>query len=61
MFSGGRERVDWEQMDKVFFIEYGDFSALYFPVFGMITGISQSEYMKIWTRKNSVFGPYSRI
>ena len=43
----------------------GDLPGLYFPLFGMNTDIYsvnfriQSEYRKIWTRKNSVFGHFS--
>ena len=46
--------------------EYGVFSGLYFPVFGLNTEIYfvnlhiQSEYKKIRTRKKSVFGHFSR-
>ena len=46
--------------------KYGDFSGPYFPVFGLNTKIYgvnlliQSEYRKIRTRKNSVFGHFSR-
>ena len=42
--------------------KYGVFSGLYFPVFGLNREIYsvnfriQSEYRKIWIRKNSVFG-----
>ena len=49
---------------KVF--KYGDFSGPYFPAFGLNTkmyGVNlriQSEYGKIRTRKNSVFGHFSR-
>ena len=45
---------------------YGVFSGPYFPVFVLNTEINgvnlriQSEYRKIWTRKNSVFGHFSR-
>ena len=45
--------------------KYGDFSGPYFPVFGLNMEIYsvnfriQSKYRKIWTRKNSVFGPFS--
>ena len=45
---------------------YGVFSGPYFPVFGLNTEIYgvnlciQSEYRKIRTRKNSVFGHFSR-
>ena len=45
---------------------YGVFSCSYFPVFGLNTEIYgvnlriQSEYRKIQTRKNSVFGHSSR-
>ena len=48
--------------------KYGVFSGPYFPVFGLnmeICGVNyynriQSEYRKIWTRRNSVFGNFSR-
>ena len=45
--------------------KYGVFSGPYFPVFGLNTEYSvnlhvQSEYRNIWTRKNSVFGHFSR-
>ena len=44
--------------------KYGVFSGPYFPVFGLNTQIYfvivQSEYKKIGTRKNSVFGYFSR-
>ena len=43
--------------------KYGVFSGPYFPVFGLNTEIYlrvQSEYKKIRTRKNSVFGHFSR-
>ena len=46
--------------------KYGVFSGTYFPVFGLKTEIFsvnlriQSEYKKIRTRKNSVFGHFSR-
>ena len=46
--------------------KYGVFSGPYFPVFGLNTEIYgvniciQSEYRKIRTRKNSVFGHFSR-
>ena len=46
--------------------KYGVFSGLYFPVFGLNTEIYsvnlriQSEYRKIRTRNNSVFGHFSR-
>ena len=46
--------------------KYGVFSGPYFPVFGLNTEIYsvnlriQSEYRKIWTRKNSVYGHFSR-
>ena len=46
--------------------KYGVFSGLYFPVFRLNTGIYsvnlriQAEYRKIRTRKNSVFGHFSR-
>ena len=45
--------------------KYGVFSGPYFPVFGLnaeIYGVNlriQSEYRKIWTRNNSVFGHFS--
>ena len=45
---------------------YGVFSVPYFPVFGLNTEIYgvnlriQSEYRKMQTRKNSVFGHFSR-
>ena len=42
--------------------KYGVFSGPYFPAFGLTTkryGL-QSECAKIQTRKNSVFGPFSR-
>ena len=45
---------------------YGVFSGLYFPAFGLNTerhGVSfriQSKYGKVRTRKNSVFGHFSR-
>ena len=48
------------------FPKYGVFSGPYFPVFGLITEIYgvilriQSKYGKIRTRKNSVFGHFSR-
>ena len=38
--------------------KYGVFSGPYFPVFGRNTEI-QSEYRKIRTRKNSIFGHFS--
>ena len=47
--------------------KYGVFSGLYFPVFGLNTEIYsvniriQSEYRKIRSRKNSVFGHFLRI
>ena len=47
--------------------KYGVFSGRYFPVFGLNTEIYgvnfriQSQYRKIATRKNSVFGHFSRI
>ena len=47
-------------------MKYGVLSGPYFPVFGLNTeryGVSlriQSECWKIWTRKNSVFGHFSR-
>ena len=50
---------------KVF--KYGVISCPYFPVFGLNTEIYfvnsriQSEYRKIRTRNNSVFGDFSRI
>ena len=43
---------------------YGVFPGLYFPVFGLDTFVNLrvlSEYRKIRTRKNSVFGRVSRI
>ena len=43
--------------------KYGVFSGLYFPVFGLNMEKSlriQSEWRKIRTRKNSVFGHFSR-
>ena len=46
--------------------EYGVYSGPYYPVFGLNTKIYslnlriQSEYRKIQTRKNSVFGHFSR-
>ena len=46
--------------------KYGVISGPYFPVFELNTEIysvnlrTQSEHMKIWTRKNSVFGHFSR-
>ena len=46
--------------------KYGVFSGPYFPVFELNTEIHglnlriQFEYKKIWTRKNSVFGHFSR-
>ena len=46
--------------------KYGVFSGPYFSVLGLITEIYgvnfriQSEYRKIRTRKNSVFGHFSR-
>ena len=46
--------------------KYGVFSGRYFPVFGLNTEIYgvdlhiPSEYRKIWTRKNSAFGFFSR-
>ena len=43
--------------------KYGVFSGPYFPVFGLNTeiyGSIQSEYRKIRTRKNSIFGHFSR-
>ena len=46
--------------------KYGVFSGPYFPVFGLNTEIYgvnlliQSEYRKIWTRKNSAFGYFFR-
>ena len=46
--------------------KYGGFSGPYFPVFGPNTEIYsanlriQSEYRKVRTRKNSVFGHFSR-
>ena len=46
--------------------KYGVISGPYFPVFGVNTEICsvnlriQSEYRKIWTRNNSVFGHFSR-
>ena len=46
--------------------KYGVFSGPYFPIFGLNTEIYsvnlciQSEYRKIRTRKNSVFGYFSR-
>ena len=46
--------------------KYGVFSGPYFPVFGLITKIYsvnlciQSKYKKIRTRKNYVFGHFSR-
>ena len=46
--------------------KYGDFSGLYFPVFGLnresygVNLCIQSKYRKIWTRKNFVFGHFSR-
>ena len=46
--------------------QYGVFCGPYFPVFGLNTKIYfgnlriQSEYRKIQTRKNSVFGYFSR-
>ena len=51
-------------VQKVF--KYGVFSGLYFPLYGLNTeiyGINlriQSEYRKTQTRKNSVFGHFSR-
>ena len=47
--------------------KYGIFSGPYFPVFGLNTEIYevnlriQSEYRKLRTRRNSVFGHFSRI
>ena len=49
---------------KVF--KYGVYSGPYFPVFGLNTDMYsvnlrfQSEYRKLLTRKNSVFGHFSR-
>ena len=46
--------------------KYGVYSGPYFPVFRRITEIYkvnlriQSEYRKMWTRKNSLFGHFSR-
>ena len=46
--------------------KYGVFSGLYFPLFGLNMGIYsvdlriQSEYRKIRTRKNSVFGHFTQ-
>ena len=46
--------------------KYGAFSGLYFPVFGLnkeFNGVNlriESEYRQIRTRKNSVFGHFSR-
>ena len=46
--------------------KYGVFSGPYFPAFGLNAEIYQvnlriqSEYRKIWTRKTSVFGHFSR-
>ena len=45
--------------------KYGVFSGPYFLVFGLNTEIysinsTQSKYRKIWTKKNSVFGHFSR-
>ena len=48
------------------YYKYGVFSGPYFPEFGLDTEIYgvnfriQSEYRKIWTRSNSVFGHFSR-
>ena len=48
-------------------VKYGVIPGPYFPVFGLYTDIYgvnigiQSEYRKIWTRDNSVFGHFSRI
>ena len=45
--------------------KYGVISGLYFPAFGLNTEIYgvnlriQSEYRKIWTRNNSVYGYFS--
>ena len=49
-----------------YYDKYGAFSGQYFPVFGLNTEIYgvnlriQSEYREIRTRKNSVFGHFSR-
>ena len=42
--------------------KYGNFSGPYFPVFGLysVNLRIQFEYKKIRTRKNSVFGHFSR-
>lgn len=45
--------------------KYGVFSGLYFPVFGMISEIYtlislQSEYEKVWNRKDLEFGHFSQ-
>ena len=40
--------------------KYGVFFGPYFPVFGLINLRIHSEYRKIRTRKNSVFGHFSR-
>ena len=46
--------------------KYGAYSGPYFPAFGLNTEVYcvnlhiQSEYGKIWTRKNSVFRHFSR-
>ena len=46
--------------------KYGVISGPYFPIFGLNTAIYfvnlriQSEYRKMWTRNNSVFGHFSR-
>ena len=46
--------------------KYGVISGPYFPVFGLNTEVYsvnlhiQSEYRKIWTRKTSIFGHFSR-
>ena len=50
---------------KIFLIYFWDISGLYFPVFRLNTEICvanirlQSEYRKIRTRKNSLFGQFS--
>ena len=59
-------------MDKIFgkncenVSKYGVFSGLYFPAFGLnmeryeVSLWVQSKYRKMQTRKNSVFGQFSR-
>ena len=64
--SFSSEKVRWGFFpERSCLSKYGDFSGLYFPLFGLNTEIYsvnlgiQSEYGKIRPRKTSVFGQFS--